>query len=1104
MAIYDNAWAERGLKNAMLGRWALCELVLGVLSAVAAGPVCTDRNATSCGGQFCDLPVVARPGCVFSGLPFMCVTSNLTGECKLCPSGWTASGAFCVQCDGLSSCDRNGVVGCKGACLPRKYPTCDASGIVTCQTCSNINETLLQQGKQILTRGGVLDAPELCAAYFQCYTGYYLASTGSSGNLSCQACEFPDTSSVARVFLSHGLTYGDKFSCLYASVQASPGNNSLGEYGWPAQSCPPGMTSQPGQAPALANCTACPNVPAFCGFDPAAPGCVPVCQDGFVLRGEACVRSDLREVVCDGLDGYDPVDGACRSSVLPWNQLDKQALPSVTATIQAHEDGARSAMDQNGDFRVLSGSGALARDGVADFCANQKTTLQNVGYVQDQPLFTQKCGDLESHKIYMVVSGVSYLYAFLERSFGNNNRFVMWQIRKSSPVPGQVWQTFRLPAKVCSAVVVPGDYVYMAFCQATMIVYARQLDLFMGGATDPDAPPIVASGTQYVIGRKLGVLIGQNVAGNADGMRDQALFKGPLSLAWSASRPSRLMVADYGNCRIVEVVVDSPGSFLTRATTLASGCFSGDFPLPFPRLATSVLGGAVTLFVTDAGLVQLDDKLRQFSLVFTADQLKSAVGEPTWVQVAQDGWQVVLYNATHKVTVSRDQVNCTAGQRSRPGGACVPCPTGTFASGGACSPCTDRICPENTTLVACSGSADSSCRACVRPSVGYAYRFGADCTVIPKFPCPAGFFGLDDCFPCSSPLMFRQWPAHAYCQCLAGFALGQNKTCSVASPLPARPDWVSPLRCMYPSPNEDGDGNCTDFGCYLASVQPRVCLSCPSGKYSDDGLECKVCAGFRQPSPARDACVCRPPTLLSADGLGCVCPAGYAGGGVSGCLPCSAGMMRASVTVLPDSYENFQDGKCSFCAPGSEPAPGQISCQACKPGWYREGAMTACGSCPDPQAFAVDPARASSCTACQFGCGFGQRWDPCPVISGMYACRGCPPLPMFRTYLPFRTNCEWACVPSFYERNGDCFPCTNTECPLGFQKTQCSRYEDAHCRVPCRNETKPEDNSEWGPGCAWKCKAGYVAVKKSFWAVGQGWVEYFCDVKENLPWSIGV
>ena len=166
--------------------------------------------------------------------------------------------------------------------------------------------------------------------------------------------------------------------------------------------------------------------------------------------------------------------------------------------------------------------------------------------------------------------------------------------------------------------------------------------------------------------------------------------------------------------------------------------------------------------------------------------------------------------------------------------------------------------------------------------------------------------------------------------------------------------------------------------------------------------------------------------------------------------------------------------------------------------------MTACGRCQNAMSFAADPASSSSCTACQAQCGTGQRWDPCPVNASLFACRPCPLLPMFRSYLAGGRSCEWACSASFYERNGDCFACTDVGCPNGFSKTACSRYEDTHCRVPCKNDTKPDDNSEWGPGCSWVCKPGYALVKKTFWAVGQGWVEFFCEVREELPWSIRV
>jgi hypothetical protein len=65
--------------------------------------------------------------------------------------------------------------------------------------------------------------------------------------------------------------------------------------------------------------------------------------------------------------------------------------------------------------------------------------------------------------------------------------------------------------------------------------------------------------------------------------------------------------------------------------------------------------------------------------------------------------------------------------------------------------------------------------------------------------------------------------------------------------------------------------------------------------------------------------------------------------------------------------------------------------------------------------------------------------------------------------------------------------------------TECSKYEDAHCREPCVNATKPEDNSEWIPDvqCHWRCKEGYQIRKKEF----MGWEEYLCELPELAPWT---
>jgi hypothetical protein len=1068
--------------------------------------VCDPANASQCGRQFCDFPVVARPVCEFNWpsdtseqVDFMCQTSSLQGTCRACPPGWTASGAFCVECDPLKSCDRNGTAACDGACAPERYPTCDSAiGRVNCEACQ-VNQTSLAAQRRSLTRGGVLDAPDLCAAYFECYTGYYLSARSDNGALECLPCEFPEVSAAGRAFVSRGLTFGDKYSCMYAPLRPRRNNNSVGEYGVPLRSCPVGMTSEPGMALAEADCVACPRRPQYGSFQLDAFDCRPACADGYELRGEACVPADLSALDCDA-DGYALGETGCVSVPLPWNSVGWQGTDRVASVVQPHA-GEVTFLDEAGDFRILRGTGALARPGVADFCEGLRAVLENKGYVQDKPLFTQACGDVEAHKMYMLASGEKYLYVFLERSFGNNNRFVMWQVQKTATTPrvgnpGQVWQTFRMPARACSAVVVPGDVVYLALCDSTFVSFAAQPD-FMAPQPSPDVDnwPFYVDRTQYVLGRRLGVLIGQEEAGNRDGMLSQALFKGPLSLA-KTSDTHRLFVADTGNCRIAEVVVDSPGSFYTRATTVgAAACFSGDFPLPYPRGIVSVLGGAAALFLTDSGLVQLDSKTRRFQVVLSRQQLaEQAMPEPDWVRVESDGERLVLANRTHSAVVTRVQVQCLAGYASKRGGQCSACVAGTYSAGGTCVPCTQRTCSASYMLIECTSASDSRCAACTG-AVPYPFRYGSECQIIPKYPCPPDFYGLDDCLPCSAA-GFRRWPGHAYCQCL-GLPLGANASCDVANPWPQSPAWLSQFKCEY-----DMDDNCSLQGCYLAHVQPRQCTPCPAQTFSDNGLYCSSCPGYREPSPAQDACVCKAPAAASADGQSCVCPAGHAAPALDRCDPCPANAFKAETTLLHDDIPVPANGACTPCPPGQESAPGATACMACQAGKYREANMSACDSCPVGMAYAADPATSSSCVQCTTQCDSGQRWKVCPVNASFYTCSACPRLGRFREWIPESRSCDTRCKAGFYEYNKKCFPCTTTQCPRGFKQNACTSYEDANCRVPCSDETKPLQNSLWINDCYWDCEPGYTKFLKEY----PGWTEYVCEKSDpnDLPWSIGM
>jgi hypothetical protein len=1064
--------------------------------------VCVPQNASGCGKLYCDFPIVVRPTCNFnwpsSGgarVAFMCDTSSLQGSCRACPPGWTASGAFCVECEALKSCDRNGTVACAGSCAPRRYPTCDsATGRVSCQECT-VDEQGLVSSRRTITRGGVLDSPDLCSAYFKCYTGYYLATQGLTGELQCVPCEYPEFSGSGRRFVSRGLTFGDRFSCLYAPLQLKVNNNSMGEYGNPLRSCPVGSTSEPGMGANESDCVSCSMRPAFGTFGTESNTCSPRCLAGYILRGEVCVISDTSLEDCDSFDGYTLIQGKCTPTPLPWNSVGWESNNEKPVHVSNARGVSWSALDANGEFRVLSSTATLATQSEDNFCSQLMSVIENRAYVQDKPLFTKGCGDVESHKPYLLATGIKYLYVFLERSFGNNNRFVMWQVQKSRSglfPAGQVWQTFRMPARACSAVVVPGDVVYIALCDSTFVSFAIQSDYMVTGI-DVNNPPFVIEGTQYVLGRQLGILIGQEEAGNKDGMVPDALFRGPLSIA-TTSDSKRLLVADFGNCRIAEVAVHSPGSFLTRATTVGqSGCFSGEYPLPYPRNIVSVLGGAAALFVTDNGLIQLDARLRKFTVIMSVQDMRQAIGEPLWIRVESFGERLILENVTHTAIVTRSQMRCPGRQMSRRGGSCILCATGTFSMGAMCVPCSNIECLPGQRLVACNDTADARCEVCPNPSVSFSFRYGQNCQVIPRYPCPSGYYGLDDCLPCSIQ-MFRQWPAYAYCQCL-GYSLGVNATCRISNPLPARPEWLNQLKCDY-----DLDVNCTFQACYLASVEPRACLPCTPGTFSADGLQCAQCPGFRMPSPARDACVCRSPSILSADGAHCVCPAGHLAGGVDGCKPCLPGTIKAMPTILSEDYQiSNPGGQCSFCPPGNEPLPGNTACAPCPTGLYREFDMPSCQRCLVGISYATDPTRASSCVPCKSECHAGSRWAPCPVNSSHYSCEQCPSLQRYQYYVPGSRNCEWTCQVGFYAFNNQCYACTFLRCPPGFRFTPCSDYEDSHCRLPCIDSSKPEENSVWKHDCTWGCEEGYTQLLKKY----PGWTEFAC-VKEDysVPWSL--
>ena len=123
------------------------------------------------------------------------------------------------------------------------------------------------------------------------------------------------------------------------------------------------------------------------------------------------------------------------------------------------------------------------------------------------------------------------------------------------------------------------------------------------------------------VARYIALLIG-SVKGSwsRDGLRDEALFESALLLG-PETKQVRLFIVDQTACSMAEVLVVTPGSFLTIALTVAAGCQTGNAPIPSQYLLSTVLNGALLLFLTDDGLYQCDTALYSLQLIIQAETL---------------------------------------------------------------------------------------------------------------------------------------------------------------------------------------------------------------------------------------------------------------------------------------------------------------------------------------------------------------------------------------------------------------------------------------------------------------------------------------------------
>ena len=137
--------------------------------------------------------------------------------------------------------------------------------------------------------------------------------------------------------------------------------------------------------------------------------------------------------------------------------------------------------------------------------------------------------------------------------------------------------------------------MYMSLCGTSFVLFVNALDV---NSTSWNS---TCTGRVRVT-RYIALLIG-SIKGSwsRDSLRDKALFESALSLTVAPMGPEmkqgRLFILDQTACSMAEVLVVAPGSFLTSALTVATGCQTGNAPIPSPYLLSTVLNRALLLFL---------------------------------------------------------------------------------------------------------------------------------------------------------------------------------------------------------------------------------------------------------------------------------------------------------------------------------------------------------------------------------------------------------------------------------------------------------------------------------------------------------------------------
>ena len=137
---------------------------------------------------------------------------------------------------------------------------------------------------------------------------------------------------------------------------------------------------------------------------------------------------------CLNITGYKLVNGICNAVRIPWNEagFQKSFLYSNISESELQSVSEVYSVDRTNLYPSIC----------PDIVDGQSTD-------QDVPLTATTCFAQSKlqYDFYLVYSNAEsqYVYAFLERQFGYNNRYIMWKIYKSGELQGRMQSRWRLP-----------------------------------------------------------------------------------------------------------------------------------------------------------------------------------------------------------------------------------------------------------------------------------------------------------------------------------------------------------------------------------------------------------------------------------------------------------------------------------------------------------------------------------------------------------------------------------------------------------------------------------------------------------------------------------